>query len=176
MDSNRIIWREKRSFSRLAAAKKNQRTKHNKWRPPTWAREETVPDEKKRIHSPHVSAKADPIEIDHFGSDEFRRAEQNFQLFRRIEFPRQTKINDLDSMSITIQTENVLRLDERRSRTETERETNLHVQMNDVRCVHEIDSFTDLHHVQFTKTFSENEIIVDHTFEQFATGDSTKKR
>lgn len=47
--------------------------------------------------------------------------------------------------------------------------------MNNVRCVHEIDSFTDLHHVQFTKTFSENEIIVDHTFEEFATGDSTKE-
>ena len=48
--------------------------------------------------------------------------------------------------------------------------------MNDVRGVHEIHSFTDLHHVQFTQTFSENEIIVDYTFEQFATGDSTKER
>lgn len=37
--------------------------------------------------------------------------------------------------------------------------------------MHETHTFTDLHHIQFTETFSENEIIVDDALEQFAAAD-----
>ena len=37
--------------------------------------------------------------------------------------------------------------------------------MNDITRMHKTDSFTDLHHVQFTQTFSQDEPIIDDTFE-----------
>lgn len=65
---------------------------------------------------PHICAEAHAIEVDHFRRDEFGRAEEHFELFGRIELSGQAEIDDLDSMSIPIDAENVLRLDEQRPR------------------------------------------------------------
>ena len=77
---------------------------------------------------PHVGAESDPIEVDHFRSDEFGRAEENFQLFRRIETSSQTEIDDFDPMTITIDAQDIFRLEEcaLESRgAERERESNV---------------------------------------------------
>jgi hypothetical protein len=52
---------------------------------------------------PHVRAEADSIEVDHFGSDEFRSTKEDFQLLGRVEISREAKVNDFDSMTISIQ-------------------------------------------------------------------------
>ena len=50
------------------------------------------------------------LEVDDLGGNKLRGPEQDLQLLHRLEFSRQTKINDLDSVSTFGHTQNVFRL------------------------------------------------------------------
>lgn len=59
---------------------------------------------------PHVRAVADRLEVDHFGRDELRRAEQDLQLLGRVVASRQAEVDELDPVALASQAQNVLRL------------------------------------------------------------------
>lgn len=102
-------------------------------------------------HTPHVSAVADAVIGHNFGRHELRRAEQHLQRLLGIVAPRQAEVDDLQAMAFLRDAQNILRL---------------HVQVQNVRLVHEIESITNLHHVQLTQTFRQNEIVVDNALKK----------